>query len=323
MRCDRPGQLLEDYQTVGLDQSHMREAWTTRHVPATRSGGTSRTGTHIRHRDYLADAVYVVAIALSPAGEAPSVEDCAEAIRCPERPIFLGRKSCLPAGPLFLALVAASHPLSALEALPLRRRDALAGDAEQAQCEAWWLDERDLPRGRTRVAVYDQRDWVNRIHTGRRFIWQADLGANGVLMSDQAALHMVRLRLDSALLPRSLIIRSGQAVQPPRRAFRTPCSTAFPRRRTPGLGVRPRRQSRRAASGCANVCRANTSRPVTGGLVRKAMPSLLPHANCWRSTGLLRSSSGGTANRNGSTNETSFGRAEVVTWFQLPSWARR
>lgn len=100
VREDRRGRRLRDFQTLDLGQDFLRQGWTTRGAPERRSGGTAKTGTHIRERWYLAGALYLVAVTLEPAAEEPTLEDLEEALRQPARPLFLGRKSCLPARPL-------------------------------------------------------------------------------------------------------------------------------------------------------------------------------------------------------------------------------
>ena len=95
-RIDRPGALLHDFQTAQLSQSD--KGWTTRGVVEERGGGPDAyKSPHLRYRDYRADASVLVALRLQPAEPTPTLEDLARALDTPARPLFLGRKGCLPA----------------------------------------------------------------------------------------------------------------------------------------------------------------------------------------------------------------------------------
>lgn len=181
-RQDRKGRQIQDYQTVDLSKPYMSEdrAWTTRDELEGRKGGSASSGTHIREREYWADAVHTVAVTLDPAGEAPTVADLAAAVRRPERPLFLGRKPCLPAESLFLDRIEADGLLDALEkAVPAERAD------DPTACRAWWPihpnDDRPAADGRTeemRRPVTDRRDWTNQIHVGERWIAEGTITLN-------------------------------------------------------------------------------------------------------------------------------------------------
>ncbi|SHK67457.1 type I-E CRISPR-associated protein Cas5/CasD [Rhodothermus profundi] len=178
VREDRRGQPLRDYQTVDLSQPFMQDnrAWTTRGVLEKRMGGAARTGTHIRLRDYWADAVYTVALTLEPADASPTLVDLEQALRFPARPLFIGRKPCLPAAPLFLQRMEAASLLEALQRAPLDRR-ADSGPMYRV----WWQVHPDDPppggdvRENRRWPVTDRRDWANQIHVGSRWIAMGEL----------------------------------------------------------------------------------------------------------------------------------------------------
>jgi CRISPR system Cascade subunit CasD len=173
-RRDRPGSALVDFQTVDLGQDFLGEAWTTRGVTASRRGGSAGSGTHIRRRHYWADAVFTVALRLESAAEEPDLEQCAEALLAPERPLFLGRKPCIPAVPLCLGTVRARSLRAALLSAPLSPR------AVEGPWAAWW-PERSEPQPSAEAArllpIYDRRDWKNQVHTGRRFVWAGQIKA--------------------------------------------------------------------------------------------------------------------------------------------------
>lgn len=172
-RCDRPGERFSDYQTVDLGQPFMRNGagWTTRGTIEERKGGEASEGTHIRQRDFHAGRVQTVAIALDPADESPTLEELAVALDEPARPLFIGRKPCLPAGRLNMGVIEAENLLQAVtQAVPWRHR-LVAGTAV-ASMDAWWPDSPAVkPDGPSRVlAVVDERDWRGQVVVGRRLV---------------------------------------------------------------------------------------------------------------------------------------------------------
>ena len=91
---------IRDFQTAELTAAD--RGWTTRGRPEGRAGGAGTySGKHIRHRWYQADALVTVALRLDPDSEVPTLDDIAIALASPARPLFIGRKPCLPAAPLF------------------------------------------------------------------------------------------------------------------------------------------------------------------------------------------------------------------------------
>jgi len=177
VRCDREGDRLQDYQTVDLGQEHLMDTgWTTRGRREDRGGASSKE-THIRFRDYLTDAIYTVALTLAPADEEPDFADIEVALQFPERPLFFGRKPCLPSSPIFLRRTSASNLVSALQSEPLHKRYKTLADDKQLR--AWWhASEGERPPSR-KTALVDERDWRNQIHCGRRFIFEGFLETAG------------------------------------------------------------------------------------------------------------------------------------------------
>lgn len=128
----RPGHRRQDYQTARLFEKDA--GWTSRNRPEGRASSPSFTWdtawaaergqrakslTHQRYRDFDADSEVLVALALTPADDAPTLEQIAGALLRPERPLFIGRKPFLPSGPI------------------LRSRGIEAPDAIGALCQAF------------------------------------------------------------------------------------------------------------------------------------------------------------------------------------------
>lgn len=80
VRIDQPGQILRDFQTArSLD---------------------GRESAPLTYRFYLADAVFLAGVS----GERELLHGLAEALRRPRFPLYLGRRSCPPAGPISLGV---------------------------------------------------------------------------------------------------------------------------------------------------------------------------------------------------------------------------
>lgn len=177
-RIDRRGTPLVDYQTVALGSDWMnpeKAGWTTRGRIAKR-GGASGDSTHQRYRHYRADSIHTVSTALDGEGEV-TIHDLAQALREPRRPLFIGRKCCLPATPILLGEADSPSLLEALASIPRSSR------ADDGPLRATW-SEGDGGDGISEgesyvVAVTDERDWKNQIHTGRRLMREGRVNPPG------------------------------------------------------------------------------------------------------------------------------------------------
>lgn len=87
VRVDQPGQLVRDFQTEQR--------------PKRGPGGTVNwTSLPLSYRYYLSDAVFLAVLE----GPTELVTAIDEAVRQPEFPLYLGRRSCPPAGPIALGV---------------------------------------------------------------------------------------------------------------------------------------------------------------------------------------------------------------------------
>ena len=178
VRQDHPGTLITDYQTVDLGQPFLTSGWTTRGKPEGREGGIAKKGTHIRQRDYLADAVFTIALELPSDMQAPTLDDLYEALLYPARPLFLGRKSCLPGTNVLHDCCEADCLLAALRETPLVVRNHMSKDAQDRyRVPAWW-PQSEAAQG-IPVTVTDERDWRNQIHVGRSVIMHGTIEVTG------------------------------------------------------------------------------------------------------------------------------------------------
>lgn len=167
-RIDRMGEALIDYQTVDLGKSWMTPetaGWTTRGRIAER-GGASGYETHQRWRHYRADSVHTMALTVI-GEEQPVIDGLAAALVEPARPLFIGRKCCLPASRLLVGIVEADSLVGALAKTPR----AIRADPGPLMATWWDGDDETTAAGSSQVvAVTDERDWKNQIHVGRRLM---------------------------------------------------------------------------------------------------------------------------------------------------------
>lgn len=172
VRCDRRPTRIVDYQTVDLSQPFMKSGWTTWGKPEERGGGSS-SGTHIRFRPYLADGVFTIALSLDVRCEATSFSELRSALREPARPLFIGRKACIPSEPIYLN-EQPSRPDDVLDALcRIPIAEGYPGGMDDSKAfDAQWPDGLSSPAvlDHRLEPVYDERDWANQIHTGRRYV---------------------------------------------------------------------------------------------------------------------------------------------------------
>jgi CRISPR system Cascade subunit CasD len=90
VRCDRPGESLRDYHTV-LD------GFVTGEGKIKINQKTGKAQTVISERFYLCDASFLGVVRADPA----VVDRLAAAVQAPVWPVYLGRKSCPPALPVY------------------------------------------------------------------------------------------------------------------------------------------------------------------------------------------------------------------------------
>lgn len=149
---------LTDFQTAKLGAND--KGWTTRGRVEERAGGAATYDSpHIRYRDYHADTRMTVVMRLADAEEPPTLDDIAAALDRPARPLFLGRKGCLPADYL-LAPEPADRWIEAEDA-----RAALVALPGEGEKRALW--PANPGEGRE---IADRRNWRSGLHGGTRLV---------------------------------------------------------------------------------------------------------------------------------------------------------
>ena len=160
---------MTDYQTARLGKND--RAWTTRGIPAGRAGGAATyVGAHQRWRDYHADMRLTAVVRLDPADADPTLDALAAALDRPARPLFIGRKSCLPSAPIFRGwLTDAADASAALRAVALTNASKLL---------AFWPEGEGTADAVRITTVTDERNWESGLHGGSRRICEGSISSS-------------------------------------------------------------------------------------------------------------------------------------------------
>ena len=163
-RADQAGEPLDDYQTIDLGQDFLvSPGWTTWGTREARAGGNS-DGTHIRSRAYWTNACFLIALRIRGS---VSETDVSAALKRPARPLFIGRKCCLPSARIFLSANDESIWDNLTSYPPLQ-------SAPNAALTAWGPVD-GAPADHQLEVLRDQRDWAFGVHAGTRQIARAQV----------------------------------------------------------------------------------------------------------------------------------------------------
>ena len=171
-RVDREphgGVRMTDFQSAAINNTE--QSWTTRGRPEGRGGGTYTNW--LRYRDYFADMRVTVVLRLDPVDGETTLDTLAEKLQEPERPLFIGRKPCLPSTRLFGDFSDGDTALAALLTIPIEAKDA----KPDSNIRLLW-PQNDTPpdlaplnvRLSQEQMLTDQRNWVSGLHGGGRAV---------------------------------------------------------------------------------------------------------------------------------------------------------
>jgi CRISPR system Cascade subunit CasD len=168
-RVDRRGTRFTDFQTAQLEKND--KGWMTDGSVEDRAGGTETyRSPHIRRRDYVADACLTIALRLTDPDESPTLDAIAAAIAEPTRPLFLGRKTCLPAAPMIRGFVDGATVYEALlRASPEAASGALRSGAKPRVDPTMLIvlpPTEPMPVNFREVHGCERRDWRAGVHVG-------------------------------------------------------------------------------------------------------------------------------------------------------------
>ncbi len=165
---ENPLGLLTDMQNAKLEKND--KGWTT-HGQSEGRDGASYGSPHRRQRFYHADACITVVLRLQRPDEPPDLDAVAEAFKFPARPLFIGRKPCLPSMPILGGEVRSP---SAYEAL---RRISMVDERRQSMRALWPLAEGPNAGDEVHriVALPDLRNWKTGLHGGTRTVVEGSI----------------------------------------------------------------------------------------------------------------------------------------------------
>jgi len=122
VRVDRKGTLDWDYHTAGAKSRS--QDWHPNGIRRADGKGPKRTEstgeieTLLSRRQYLYDASFLVALQ----GATDTINECVSALKNPTWPLFLGRKCCIPAEPIFAGTGSFDKQTDALSSIPWQPR---------------------------------------------------------------------------------------------------------------------------------------------------------------------------------------------------------
>jgi CRISPR system Cascade subunit CasD len=171
-RLNTPIQRLTDFQTAQLGKDD--KGWTTWGIPEERRGGAeSYKSPHLRYRDYHASLNVLVALRLEPLEKAPTLDDLSIALDHPARPLFIGRKTCLPSQRIFAGWQEADNVLHALQLAHLPE----VGSAQSLRMQ--WPDGEGNLVGDRLIDLCDERNWTSGVHGGWRPVREGSFTPQG------------------------------------------------------------------------------------------------------------------------------------------------
>lgn len=152
-----------DFQTAKLGKND--KAWTTRGSPEGRDGGSGTyKGAHRRYRSYEPDISMSVLLGLKKDDiDHLEIEGLGQALQFPARPLFLGRKSCIPSSFLYQGVVFAEDLKNALEVAPWPLEVSINSET---QIQAFWPQSCGWDKQDKLLTIHDLRDWQFGVHMG-------------------------------------------------------------------------------------------------------------------------------------------------------------
>jgi CRISPR system Cascade subunit CasD len=172
-RVDRQGVMVRDFQFVALSMKD--KGWTTRGVIEGRAGRNEVSGPYLRFRDYWSDALVRVALRFSKASFL-DLDVLQEALHKPARPLFLGRKPCVPSEPIFAGRIDAPSLCNALLKLPEENGQDPRVFLQWPLSEERLAEDLDLGEGNKLEPICDERSWISGVHCGQRLVRIFEIG---------------------------------------------------------------------------------------------------------------------------------------------------
>ena len=186
------GVSMQDFQTAQLGSRD--RGWTTRGYPEGRAGGANTyNAPHLRYRDYLADMRVTLALRLREPNandaHAPTLDALADALQHPQRPLFIGRKPCLPSVQLYGGFHKGDSCLAALLDLELPHPEhappRVAMQWHDGEDKGVDLEKSEI-RSRSQMLT-DERNWRSGLHGGGRLVHEGSVDKDRFGANDDPA----------------------------------------------------------------------------------------------------------------------------------------
>lgn len=153
VRIDAPGRLITDYHTIGGGYDTPTLLTAEGKPKKTPSG---QPHTELSNRDYLCEASFLVALQVRQSSDAHLIDQMATALQNPVWPLFLGRKSCPPAIPVFAGV--GDYPEGLQAALTSNKKFTVYGKQKEDLFTLSFVLETDNPAGsRKRDNIFSRR----------------------------------------------------------------------------------------------------------------------------------------------------------------------
>lgn len=182
-RIDAAGDRFTEFQTAQLGAGDT--GWTTRGRAEGRAGGAKTYDSpHLRYRDHHADLRCTLALRLTDAASVaatPTLDDVAEALDAPARPLFLGRKACLPSRRILDGWVEAPSLFDALLAIPPTEGHVLQSAWRPGATVRLSLSSAEpCPAGFRAHRASERRDWAAGVHVGELLTYRGEVAVEHI-----------------------------------------------------------------------------------------------------------------------------------------------
>jgi CRISPR system Cascade subunit CasD len=111
-----------------------------------------------------------VVLRLELADEEPTLDAIARALDEPARPLFIGRKPCLPSSRVIAGRIQANTVLDAVVQAP-----PLDPGAENGRVRIFWPREEGTLSPERAFAITDRRNWRSGVHGGGRIVVEGEI----------------------------------------------------------------------------------------------------------------------------------------------------
>ncbi|RMG37856.1 MAG: type I-E CRISPR-associated protein Cas5/CasD [Methanobacteriota archaeon] len=161
---------IEDYQTIGIKTPYIMGAkkadakkshWWTFDGKIT---NINRSDTFIRYKRYLQDGLMTVTVSLSKEDERINLDAIQRCLDMPKRPLFIGRKTCIPSRPLLdpqTPVVMGDNVLDALKSVPVMDK---VGRHQDKKKMFYWTNDESVSEGlKDMIDAFDMRNWESQL----------------------------------------------------------------------------------------------------------------------------------------------------------------